>query len=144
MILIDKPYVSDFLIKTIKENKFQIVSTPEAKSLVSENSLNWLTEEEAKTIFAKNPNTPIYSNSENTINWVNTNLEFSKLPVQIQLFKNKIKFRESIKKIFPNYFFKGIGFDQLDNLSLENLKFPFIIKPSVGFFSVKIDLICFF
>lgn len=138
MILIDQPYVSDFLINTIKKNNFQIISTPEAKNLVSDNSLNWITEEEAKAIFVKNSNTPIYSNSENAINWVNTHLGFSKLPVQIQLFKNKIKFREFIKEIFPNYFFKGIEFNELDNLSLKNLKFPFIIKPSVGFFSVGV------
>jgi len=138
MILIDQPYVSDFLINTIKKNNFQIISTPEAKSLVSDNSLNWITEEEAKIIFVKKPNTPIYSNSENAINWVNNNLAFSKLPTQIQIFKNKIKFRELLKEIYPNYFFKGIKFDELDNLSLENLKFPFIIKPSVGFFSVGV------
>ncbi len=138
MILIDQPYVSDFLINTIKKNNFQIISTPEAKNLISDNSLNWITEEQAKAIFVKNPNTPIYSNSENAINWVNTNLDFSKLPVQIQIFKNKIKFRESVKEIFPNYFFKGIEFNELDNLSLENLKFPFIIKPSIGFFSVGV------
>jgi len=138
MILIDQPYVSDFLINTIKKNNFQIISTPEAKSLVSDNSLNWITEEEAKIIFVKKPNTPIYSNSENAINWVNNNLAFSKLPTQIQIFKNKIKFRELLKEIYPNYFFKGIKFYELDNLSLENLKFPFIIKPSVGFFSVGV------
>ena len=138
MILIDKPYVSDFLIKTIKENKFQIVLTSEAKSLISDKSLNWITTKEAKIIFEKNPTTPIYSNSENAINWVNKNFSSSKLPSQIQLFKNKIEFRKLIKDIFPNYFFKGIAFKELDNLSLENLEFPFIIKPAIGFFSVGV------
>lgn len=141
MILIDKPYVSDFLIKTIKENKFQIVSTPEAKSLISDKSLNWISPKEAKTIFAKDPTTPIYSNSENAINWVNKNFSASKLPTQIQSFKNKIKFRELVKDIFPNYFFKGIEYKELENISLENLEFPFIIKPAIGFFSVGVHKI---
>jgi len=138
MILIDKPYVSDFLIKTIKKNKFQIVSTSIARSLILDDSLNWISEKKAINILNENPNTPIYSNSENAINWVNTNLSSSKLPTQIQIFKNKIQFRELIKEAFPNYFFKGVEFNDLDNLSLESLEFPFIIKPAVGFFSVGV------
>ena len=70
MILIGKPYVSDFLIKTIKKNKFQLVATTEAKELISDNSLNWVSETEATKIINKNPNHLIYSNSENTISWV--------------------------------------------------------------------------
>jgi len=47
MILIDKPFVSDFLIKTIKENNFQIVETKVAKEMISDKSLHWISETEA-------------------------------------------------------------------------------------------------
>ncbi|WP_456424198.1 ATP-grasp domain-containing protein [Lutibacter sp.] len=138
MILIDKPYVSDFLIETIKKNKFKIVATSEAKKLILDKSLNWISEKEAITLIKNNLNTPIYSNSENIISWVEQNLEFSKLPNQIQLFKNKITFRELVQDIFPNYFFKGVKFEDLDNISITNLPFPFIIKPAIGFFSLGV------
>ncbi len=36
MILIDKPYVSDFLIRTIREYNFQIISTPTAKEMIKD------------------------------------------------------------------------------------------------------------
>ncbi len=138
MILIDKPYVSDFLIETIKKNKFKIVATSEAKKMILDKSLNWISEKEAITLTKNNPDTPIYSNSENIISWVEQNLEFSKLPNQIQLFKNKITFRELVQDIFPNYFFKGVKFEDLDNISVVNLPFPFIIKPAIGFFSLGV------
>jgi len=138
MILIDKPYVSEFLINTIKKNNFKIVATSIAKNMVNDNSLNWISESEAKKIFLKNPSTPIYTNSENTISWVEKNLSSSHIPGQIAVFKNKIKFREMLKDTYPNYFFKGIKFDDLDSLSLEHIPFPFIIKPAIGFFSLGV------
>ena len=138
MILIDKPYVSDFLVKTIKENDFPIVSTAAARNMISDKTLNWITEEEAKISLKKNPETPIYTNSENTINWIQNNAVSSKLPGQIEVFKNKIKFRKLIKDAFPDYFFKGARFEDLRKLNVEELKFPFIIKPAVGFFSIAV------
>jgi len=138
MILIDKPYVSDFLVKTIKENNFPIVSTAAARAMISDKTLNWITEEEAKIIFKKDQETPIYTNSENTINWIQNNVTTSNLPGQIEVFKNKVKFRELIKDGFPDYFFKGVRFEELRKLNVDELKFPFIIKPAVGFFSIAV------
>jgi hypothetical protein len=34
MFLIDKPFVSDFLIETIKDNNYKIIATKAAKELV--------------------------------------------------------------------------------------------------------------
>src|SRR5680860_1048543 len=96
MILIDKPYVSDFLVKTIKENNLEIVATATARNMIADKTLNWITEEEVKISLKKNPETSIYTNSENTINWIQNNAVSSNLPGQIEVFKNKIKFRELI------------------------------------------------
>lgn len=138
MILIDKPFVSDFLIKTIKENNFQIVETKVAKEMISDKSLHWISETESIKNFKENPNFRIYSNSENTISWIEKNLDFTKLPSKIQLFKNKITFRELIKDAFPDYFFKGVKFEDLKTFESQYLKFPLIVKPAVGFFSLAV------
>ncbi|MDV7186611.1 ATP-grasp domain-containing protein [Lutibacter sp. TH_r2] len=138
MILIDHPYVSDFLIETIKSNRFPIVSTKAARDLISEENLNWISEKEAIQAFKENPNQLIYSNSENVISWVENKLDFTKLPSQIDVFKDKIKFRELLKDVYPNYFFKGIPFEDLDSLPIDKMPFPFIIKPSIGFFSLGV------
>lgn len=138
MIIIDKPYVSDFLIKSIKENKFQIISTANAKEMISDKSLNWISEKEAINKFKENSSTKIYTNSENSIAWIEGNLGFTELPGQIQTFKNKIKFRELLKSSYPNYFFKGVKYNEIRNLNIEDFKFPFIIKPAVGFFSIAV------
>ena len=138
MILIDQPFASDFLIKTIKENNFQIIETSIAKEMIDDCSLNWISENEAIDIYKNRADFPIYTNSENAIGWIEKNLPFSELPAKIQLFKNKIAFRELIKDAFPNYFFKGVKFEDLKTITEASIQFPLIIKPSVGFFSLAV------
>ncbi|MDD3722599.1 MAG: ATP-grasp domain-containing protein [Lutibacter sp.] len=138
MILIDQPYISEFLLQTIKDNNLEIIATEVASAMISDKSLNWIPENEAAEFIKNNPNYPLYTNSENSISWIEKNLTSTKLPRQIQVFKNKIKFRELLKDTFPDYFFKGIKFEELANFSTENIKFPFIIKPAVGFFSLGV------
>ncbi|MBU1013275.1 MAG: ATP-grasp domain-containing protein [Bacteroidetes bacterium] len=138
MILIDQPYISDFLIKTIKENNIEIISTSAAREMVSDNSLNWISEEDAINNFKTDANSLLLSISENAISWIEKNLGFTNLPNQINLFKNKIRFRELLKDAYPNYFFKGIKFEELKQFKSDDFKFPFILKPAVGFFSVGV------
>jgi len=138
MILIDKPYISKFLIDTLKKYNLPVVATSNAKEMISDNSLNWISEKEAIKLVKEKPTIPIYSNSENAISWVENNLQFSNRPKEIKVFKNKLKFRNTVQDLFPNYFFKGLKFNELDTISVTNFKFPFIIKPTVGFFSLGV------
>ena len=141
MFLIDYPFVSDFLINSIKENNFKIVATKEAKELILDDSLNWISEETALTIIKDNPNTSVYSNSENAIAWVIKNLEASPLLNKIQLFKDKFRFRELIKDTFPDFFFRTVKLEDIQELDIEDIAFPFVIKPSIGFFSLGVHIV---
>ncbi|MBU8892138.1 MAG: ATP-grasp domain-containing protein [Bacteroidales bacterium] len=141
MFLIDKPYVSDFLINTIRDNNYKIVSTKEAKELISDESLNWISEKDAINIIEKEPDTSIYLNSENAIAWILKNPESFKLSNQIHLFKDKIKFRELIKDSFPDFFYKTVELEDIQELSLDGINFPFVIKPSLGFFSLGVHIV---
>ncbi|WP_338357712.1 ATP-grasp domain-containing protein [Yeosuana marina] len=141
MILIDKPYISDFLLKTIKDNNFEIISTKEAKSMINDDALNWISENDAKHKIINSPNPLIYTNSENALTWVFNNLKETKLPNQIRLFKDKLKFRELTKELFPNFLFRKIKLDDIQTLDIDDLKLPFVIKPSLGFFSIGVHII---
>lgn len=141
MILIDYPYISDFLIRTIKENNFEIVSTKEAKSLINDDSLNWISEYDAKNKLLNSPNPLVYTNSENSLTWIFNHLKETNLPDQIRLFKDKLKFRELIKDLFPNFLFREIKIDAIQTLNIDELKLPFVIKPSLGFFSIGVHSI---
>lgn len=141
MYFIDKPYISDFLIHTIKENKYPIVATKEAKELVNDASLNWISEKDAISHLKETPHQPIYSNSENALSWIKNNFGESELSKQINIFKDKVAFREHIKAIFPDFKFQKIKLQDIQNIATEELSFPFVIKPSVGFLSIGVYII---
>ncbi len=141
MYIIDKPYISDFLINTIKENNFPIVETEVAKKLINDNTLNWISEEAAITQIKNNPHKQIYTNSENALSWIENHFGDSELAKQINIFKDKVAFREQIKSIFPGFKFQKIKLQKIQNIKTEDLSFPFVIKPSIGFLSIGVFII---
>jgi ATP-grasp domain len=141
MFLIDKPFVSEFLIDTIRNNKFKILASPVAKELIDDDAMAWIEEDEAISLLKKNPQTSIYSNSENALAWIDQHLGESELSGQIKSLKNKVKFRELIKGLFPDFYFKHVSIEDIHTLSSSELPFPFVIKPAVGFFSIGVHIV---
>ncbi len=138
MILLDKPYVSDFLKDTIEKYEIPVVETDFAKEILEERNIKFISQNKVVESFKQNGETLFYTNSENSISWVENNLAFSYLPSKIRLFKDKIRFRELLKPIFPDYFFTKVDFATIDEFDISNCQFPFIIKPAVGFFSIGV------
>ncbi len=137
MIILDKPYVSDLLIETIQKNNIGLLNTDFSATFeVNKDCL--INEEQAIIEYNSQQHPKIYTNSENAINWIANNLKQTELPEKINLFKNKVKFRELIKELYPDFFFAKIAFDKLETISVQDLPKPFIIKPSVGFFSMGV------
>ena len=139
MILLDKPYVSELLINTIIQSKYKIVGTAIAREIASGLEDNILDNQNAVEHYNSKP--LIYSNSENSINWINKFLVDTKLPEQISLFKNKAKFREVLKELYPEFKFQKYQLNELLQLNAEEIEFPAIIKPAVGFFSMGIYIV---
>jgi hypothetical protein len=141
MFLIDKPFVSDYLIDTIRSNNYKIIATKVAKELIQDDTLNWVSEAEAVSILRDNPGISMYSNSENALAWIDLNYGDSTLSSQLRILKNKVQFREIIKDLFPDFYFKQISIDEIQRLSDDEIRFPFVIKPAVGFFSIGVYIV---
>ncbi len=135
MILLDKPYVSKFLKETIVKYKFSALDTSD---VTEKGELPLISSEQIVQQFRDNINSRIYTNSENSINWVVNHLSFTKLPEYINVFKNKVKFRKLVQGMYPNFFFKEVALLDLDEIQLTELPMPFIIKPAVGFLSLGV------
>ncbi len=135
MILLDKPYVSQFLKDTISKYNIPAIDTGD---VIKNGEISLASSNEIIQQFKNEPNSRLYTNSENSINWVINNLAFTKLPEYINLFKDKVEFRKLMKSIYPDFFFKEISLQDLDQLDLKELPMPFIIKPAVGFLSLGV------
>ncbi len=139
MLLVDKPYVSDLLINTIRKNNWPVVATDIAREMAPELEELFLSNEEAVKAYEQNP--MMYVNSENTISWINKHLAHTKLPGQVNTFKNKGLFRDMLSDLYPDFRYKKIEYKQLQSFNPEEFGFPMIIKPAVGFFSMGIYVV---
>jgi hypothetical protein len=138
MIILDKPYVSDFLKNTIEKFQIQVVKTQQVNDFQLNGKTQFISEDAAAELMKKHPDTRIYTNSENAINWISKNLSFSHIPEKINLFKDKFLFRELTKDIYPNFYYKLLKLEDFNNLNINEIPKPFIIKPAVGFFSMAV------
>jgi len=138
MFFVDKPYVSDFFKMTVRDNAIPVVGTDIAKKLGLYSGTKVISENRAIEMVRESDNPTIYTTSENSIGWISKHLAFSNLPVKIALFKDKLKFRELTKSIFPNFYFKEVRIEDLKKIQFNELPLPFIIKPTVGFFSMGV------
>lgn len=141
MILIDGPFASDFLLNTIRKNKYKVIATKAAKELINDSHLNWISEEEAILKLNEDPNIILYTNSENALSWIESNLNNSKIHQQIRALKDKVKFREISSSLFPGFEFKKVNLNEIQHLSVDSLPFPFVIKPAIGFFSIGVHIV---
>jgi len=138
MFFVDKPYVSDFFKMTVRDNAIPVVGTDIAKKLGLYSGTKVISEDRAIEMARESDNLTIYTTSENSIGWISKHLAFINLPEKIALFKDKLKFRELIKSIFPNFYFKKVRVEDLKKVQFNEMPLPFIIKPTVGFMSMGV------
>ena len=138
MFFADKPYISDFFKTTVKNNSIPVVNTGVVKELGLNSGTKFIKESEAVKLAGESKNPIIYTTSENAIGWISKNLSFTDLPAKIELFKNKFKFRQLIQSLYPDFFFEEVHISDLESICFNNLPLPFIIKPTVGFFSMGV------
>lgn len=136
MFILEDPYVSDLMRNTIEKNGYCVLMNKKSAEQEFSAKVNLCDDE--KMIQAFKNKRLIYSNSENSIEWMGKNLAFSDIVKQIDVFKNKILFRENLKEAYPDFYFKEISLLQLDDFDISSIKLPFIIKPKYGFLSIGV------
>jgi len=138
MFIFDEPFVSDLLLETVKKNQYPVLENEYVRKAGFQ-GLNLLPPERFADWFQHRP--LIYTNSENAISWINENLMFSDIIERIDMFKNKVKFRDLLSGMYPDFYYREVLFEEIENLSSKDLTYPFIIKPSVGFFSLGVHYV---
>ncbi len=142
MFIIEKPYASEFFIDTIAQNDWAVLNNDVIKEAEIESAaFDLIPSEIAKNYYLTQEYPMIYANSENAISWVLDNLPDSNLSSYIRLFKDKIAFREMLKEIYPEFYFESVEYSELKNLAVENIRFPVVIKPAVGFLSFGVHTV---
>ncbi|MBN2161524.1 MAG: ATP-grasp domain-containing protein [Pontiellaceae bacterium] len=140
MFFIDKPFVSDFLKSTLKEYQIPVVEMPQTAALQLFPGTLLISPEQAMARF-QGSGEPVYMNSENAIGWLAQHDAFAALSARIELFKDKAAFRRLMQPVYPDFWFREVSLNELPSLDISEFLFPFIIKPSVGFFSLGVHYV---
>lgn len=135
MFLLDKPYVSSYLEDTALKYGFPVLKNAAADDLELNPELNFYCEGYAVNQIREGKDNLVYCNSENAIDWITKNLDFTDIPRQISLCKDKFQFRKLISNIYPDFYFREVLVDEIETLDAKALKFPLVLKPKVGFLS---------
>ena len=90
MIIVEKPYASEFLIDSIAQNDWAVLDNKTIEEAnIEQGALRIIDSEDAKNYYLAQEYPLIYANSENAIDWVLENLPESNLSGYIKLFKDK-------------------------------------------------------
>ncbi|MFZ4521040.1 MAG: ATP-grasp domain-containing protein [Bacteroidales bacterium] len=138
MIILEKPYVSEFLQLTVVRLQTPVLSTPFSKGLMHASEMN-LVESDLFFSELKHAGTPLlYSNSENSIELLNRFCPELPITENVNFFKNKSKLRQLFSTLNPDVWYHTYNVDDLDDIDVSTLPKPFVIKPVRGFASIGI------
>ncbi len=139
MIILEKPYVSEFLKSEILQHGWPVLDNAMARQVFGPDARVLQTETAFAARYARGGR--LYSNSENAIGWVDAHLPQTPLPGMIALCKDKVLFREALRSVYPEFRFRAASLSELGSIDPSTLPMPCIIKPAVGFFSMGVHRI---
>ncbi|QJB55959.1 ATP-grasp domain-containing protein [Pseudodesulfovibrio sp. zrk46] len=139
MFLLDAPYVSDFLKKSVKELEQAVLDTPEARRLAGDAGLEFIDQIEFSARLGMGQR--VLANSENALEHALRCGCNEDLARQIDICKDKALYRETVAPLHPGYRFFRASFDELDELEIDDMPTPFVIKPARGFFSLGVHVV---
>lgn len=140
MFFIDKPYISNFLKDTLVKYNIPVVATKASAHFELDDRTLQISEQEAITNLNAG-GARVYSTSENAIAWLEEHTPEADLLQTVNLFKDKAAFRRRIAALYPDFFFTEVAATDLAELDYKSLPKSFIIKPTVGFFSMGVYLV---
>ncbi|MDD3642699.1 MAG: ATP-grasp domain-containing protein [Candidatus Krumholzibacteria bacterium] len=138
MVILDHPYLSDLLGGTLERLGAPVLRNDFSEEAARRFGLNLAPPDRFIRDASALEHPRIYTNSENAIGWIARHLGRTALPRSIEPLKNKLLFRRMLESEHPGFFFAGIDIEALRLLDPLTIPAPFVVKPSVGFFSMAV------
>lgn len=142
MIILEEPYVSDVMFLFLERERIPVLNNNLAvKALTKYPNLNIMEEQPFIEMFRSANNTSLYTVSEYALDWVYNSIDCSEIKEKVSLLKNKAAFRKACSVIYKDFYYKEVSYPDLLDLDVQNIPFPMVLKPSVGFLSAGVFII---
>lgn len=141
MIVLSGPWLSPHFVKTVRNNNWPLVDAGGAAEFLGSEPPNLLTSEQAAQEVLADGMGRLLTSGEHALGWVAENLAGTEAANAAELFKDKAAFRKLLEPIFPEVSFYEVPLSELGTHSPANDMYPFVVKPSVGFFSIGVHTV---
>jgi hypothetical protein len=138
MLVLDKPYVSEFLLRCAEEHGLPVLRTPAAMRLANGRSLDYMESDLTGRSEIETAAPRVLTTSENALALIADAIPDSELVAQVDLFKDKLAFRRATASLHPDVEFRAFLLEELAEANPADLPYPSVIKPAVGFFSMAV------
>ncbi len=136
MFILEKPYVSDHMLDYAARTGTPVLRTPFTEAAARRFPLHLL--DDTAFAAALRAGKRLYTSSENALDWVYAHCAGSELTRCCDVMKDKAALRTLLRGMYPDFFFKEIPAAALAGTDAADLRFPCVLKPSVGFFSLGV------
>lgn len=80
----------------------------------------------------------ILTSSENALAFLQDAIPHDDRVLKARLFKDKVAFRRSLAKLYPDFYFRETTLAELPDLDPSKIHFPLVIKPAAGISSIGV------
>ncbi len=141
MFILEDPYVSTLLADTVAAMRLPVLDTPMARTALAGRGVHLSGDASFAAAVRMSCGSRLYANSENAIGWIAEHLSDTPLPGEIDTFKDKVRFRDLLADLYPEYRYAGVALGELREFDTAALRTPFVVKPAVGFFSMGVHVV---
>jgi len=141
MIIAGGPYISEHFANTITRNKWPLVDVGGIAEMGLVDGAKLIKPENAALEIMSRSDSRILTNGEHALGWVGEQLAGTPVAKAAQLFKDKAAFRKLLQPAFPELLFSELSLEELQNHVPPPDSYPFVVKPSVGFFSIGVHTV---
>lgn len=131
MVILERPFASDMMVETLEKNSIPVLKNEMSEKRVSNGVV--LSDAEFAAEYKKTGK--LYTVSENALGWIYDHIQDKRFLDGISIVKDKSAFRKICRDIYPDFFFKELDINEMEQLDIDSIVFPCVIKPSVGFLS---------
>ncbi len=136
MIILNESIVSPILLKVLEEQQIPVLEQGQRGDTLTSEKLNIQKDTEFFKSMEKDKR--ILTNSENGITLLGHFQPDSNEYIWSKLLKDKSQVRNLTKSLYPDFYFQDIGLSMISELDINQIPFPVVIKPNIGYSSVGV------
>ena len=143
MVILDKPYASPQLLEWLEASRHPVLRNAFSCAAALRSGRDLHLVDAAEATARLDAGERVYTNSENTLEWICAHTSSRQLVDAIATFKDKVAMRTLLASMGESFFFRACTADELGELDFAALEphVPFVVKPVRGFCSMGVHVV---